>query len=98
MAGDEMVLATQRWLNQTYGAARGRAPLAEDGATGWETIYGLCRGLQTDLADAAAGFRMVPSFLQSHLLEVIYGAPLPTNDQAEICASAYAAFLASPHR
>lgn len=55
---DVQVLATQRWLNTTYGSVSGWVPLAEDGATGWQTIYGLRRGLQTELgiSPVSSGF------------------------------------------
>ncbi|MDR0847098.1 MAG: DUF1906 domain-containing protein [Lactobacillales bacterium] len=43
---DERVLATQRWLNATYGSVSGFGSVPEDGKTGWLTIYGLIRGLQ----------------------------------------------------
>lgn len=54
---DEMVLATQKWLNNTYGNDSRFNRVDEDGATGWETIYGLTRAFQielgiTDTADA----------------------------------------------
>lgn len=54
---DEMVLATQKWLNKTYGNDSRYNRVAEDGGTGWETIYGLTRAFQielgiTDTADA----------------------------------------------
>lgn len=47
---DAMVLATQQWLNQTYGHLSGRFnTVDEDGITGWNTIYALTRALQIEL-------------------------------------------------
>lgn len=46
---DTQILAVQKWLNQTYGPYAGWVTLLEDGRTGWETIYGLRRGLQHEL-------------------------------------------------
>ena len=49
---DEMVLATQRWLNLEYGkyVSSGRFnSIPETGKTGWTTIYGLTRALQIEL-------------------------------------------------
>lgn len=55
---DEMVLATQKWLNKTYGNDSRYDRVAEDGATGWETIYGLTRAFQIELgiSDTADAF------------------------------------------
>ncbi|MFT9231315.1 MAG: glycoside hydrolase domain-containing protein [Bifidobacterium sp.] len=55
---DAMVLATQQWLNATYGSVDGWVSLAEDGNTGWNTIYGLRRGLQHELgiSPVSSGF------------------------------------------
>lgn len=46
---DQMVLATQKWLNKTYGSNSGFGKVTESGHTGWNTIYGLIRGLQIEL-------------------------------------------------
>ncbi|WP_329002422.1 DUF1906 domain-containing protein [Kribbella sp. NBC_00709] len=46
---DAQVLAAQQWLNATYGGVAGWVPLEEDGNTGWSVMYGLRRGLQTEL-------------------------------------------------
>jgi peptidoglycan hydrolase-like protein with peptidoglycan-binding domain len=43
---DEMVLEVQKWVNQTYGSVTGYVKCAEDGITGWGTIYSLRMGLQ----------------------------------------------------
>lgn len=53
---DQMVLATQKWLNKTYKNVNGFGSVPENGKTGWPTIYGLIRGFQhevgiTDLSD-----------------------------------------------
>lgn len=55
---DAMVLATQQWLNTTYGSVTGWVTLTEDGNTGWNTVYGLRRGLQHELgiAPVSSGF------------------------------------------
>ncbi|MFZ2647351.1 MAG: glycoside hydrolase domain-containing protein [Lactococcus chungangensis] len=46
---DELVKATQKWLNNTYSNVSGFGSVPEDGKTGWTTIYGLIRGLQVEL-------------------------------------------------
>lgn len=46
---DEMVLATQKWLNKTYGHIPEFNQPNEDGLTGWPTIYALIEGLQVEL-------------------------------------------------
>lgn len=46
---DEMVLAAQRWVNQTYSGIAGYVPCAENGKTGWPTIESLTMGLQHEL-------------------------------------------------
>lgn len=46
---DAMVLATQQWLNKTYGNDSRFNKVVEDGITGWGTIYGLRRALQIEL-------------------------------------------------
>ena len=45
---DQMVLATQQWLNNTYGNDSRYNRVTEDGITGWNTIYGLRRALQIE--------------------------------------------------
>lgn len=49
MAIDQMVLATQNWLNDTYGSDPRFEIVPENGKTGWATIYGLIRALQIEL-------------------------------------------------
>lgn len=46
---DAMVLATQQWLNATYGGDSRYNTITEDGLTGWNTIYALTRALQIEL-------------------------------------------------
>lgn len=47
---DQMVLATQKWLNTTYGThPEFKGPIPEDGRTGWGTINALIRALQIEL-------------------------------------------------
>lgn len=46
---DQMVLETQQWLNKTYGSDSRYENVAENGKTGWPTIYGLTRALQIEL-------------------------------------------------
>lgn len=49
---DTMVLATQKWLNKTYGSVANYKQIPETGNTGWPTIYGLIRGVQHELGIA----------------------------------------------
>lgn len=46
---DEMVLATQKWLNRTYVNDNRFNQVEESGHTGWNTIFGLIRALQIEL-------------------------------------------------
>jgi peptidoglycan hydrolase-like protein with peptidoglycan-binding domain len=48
---DQMVLATQNWLNKTYGGdpRYNIIPESQYGKTGWTTIYALTRALQIEL-------------------------------------------------
>lgn len=45
---DVMVLKTQVWLNETYGNDSRFNRVAQDGATGWSTIYAITRALQIE--------------------------------------------------
>ena len=47
---DAQILAAQKWLNATYLGRDGWVPVNETGLTGWDTIYGLRRALQAELA------------------------------------------------
>lgn len=46
---DIKVQETQKWLNTTYGGHSQWKHLDEDGLIGWQTIFGLIRGLQIEL-------------------------------------------------
>lgn len=46
---DQMVLATQKWLNKTYRGKHGYNEISEDGYTGWNTVHALLRALQIEL-------------------------------------------------
>ena len=63
---DERVLATQRWLNKTYGNDSRYVSLnLEDekicGKTGWKTIYALTRALQIELGIQTTADNFGPS-------------------------------------
>ncbi|MER6949565.1 glycoside hydrolase domain-containing protein [Nonomuraea sp. NPDC000554] len=46
---DAKVLEAQKWVNATYGQVSGYKKCAEDGITGWATMYSLTRALQIEL-------------------------------------------------
>lgn len=46
---DELVLAVQEWVNQTYEGSDGFNSAPENGRTGWSTVYALTRALQIEL-------------------------------------------------
>ncbi|MBL7576461.1 Peptidoglycan-binding (PGRP) domain of peptidoglycan hydrolases-containing protein [Peptoniphilus asaccharolyticus DSM 20463] len=46
---DQMVLETQKWLNETYGKDSRFKKVDENGKTGWPTINALTRALQIEL-------------------------------------------------
>ncbi|MFJ3596109.1 MULTISPECIES: glycoside hydrolase domain-containing protein [unclassified Streptomyces] len=46
---DAKVLEAQKWVNRTYGGVSGYQRCAEDGQTGWGTMYSLTMGLQHEL-------------------------------------------------
>lgn len=46
---DAKVLEAQKWVNRTYGGVPGYQRCAEDGQTGWGTMYSLTMGLQHEL-------------------------------------------------
>ncbi len=59
---DPMVLKTQQWLNQTYGGKTGYGNnIAENGETGWTTIYALTRALQIELGITSTANNFGPS-------------------------------------
>ena len=58
---DVMVLATQKWLNSTYGNNPGFVKIEENGKTGWTTIYALRRALQIELGITATSSNFGPT-------------------------------------
>lgn len=58
---DQMVLATQNWLNDTYGGDSRFELVPENGKTGWPTIYGLLRALQIELGIQATSNNFGPT-------------------------------------
>lgn len=58
---DRMVLATQEWLNTTYGNDSRFVRVTENGNTGWNTIYGLRRALQIELGIQSTSTAFGPS-------------------------------------
>lgn len=61
---DQMVLRTQQWLNQTYNGVTGYVSVAENGNTGWSTIYALRRALQIELGITQTSTAFGPSTTQ----------------------------------
>lgn len=45
---DQMVLATQQWLNETYEGKIGWTEIPETGITGWTTVYALLHAFQIE--------------------------------------------------
>jgi hypothetical protein len=60
---DQMVLKAQQWVNATYGSVSGYVKCAEDGSTGWTTMYSLTRGLQHELGITAISDTFGPTTL-----------------------------------
>lgn len=58
---DVMVLKTQEWLNKTYSGDSRYNKIAEDGKTGWTTIYALTRALQIELGITTTADNFGPS-------------------------------------
>ncbi len=58
---DHMVLKAQKWVNATYGSVTGYNRCAEDGSTGWQTIYSLTRALQYELGITALSDNFGPT-------------------------------------
>jgi peptidoglycan hydrolase-like protein with peptidoglycan-binding domain len=56
-----MVLKAQQWVNATYGSVAGYNRCAEDGSTGWQTIYSLTRALQHELGITALSDNFGPT-------------------------------------
>lgn len=57
---DQMVLATQQWLNKTYRSKTGFGSVPETGRTGWDTINALIRALQIELGITATANNFGP--------------------------------------
>jgi peptidoglycan hydrolase-like protein with peptidoglycan-binding domain len=60
---DQMVLKAQQWVNVTYASVPGYNPCAQDGHTGWETMYSLTRALQHELGITALSDNFGPTTL-----------------------------------
>jgi peptidoglycan hydrolase-like protein with peptidoglycan-binding domain len=58
---DQMVLKAQQWVNATYRSVAGYNPCAEDGYTGWATMYSLTRALQHELGITALSDNFGPT-------------------------------------
>lgn len=66
---DQMVLATQQWLNSTYAGRTGWYSIPEDGRTGWTTVYALLRAFQIENGSTTPSNNIGP-WTQSKLTEV----------------------------
>lgn len=53
---DVMVLKTQQYLNAIYGGNPDYNVVAENGLTGWSTIYALTRALQIYFSNSCFAF------------------------------------------
>jgi peptidoglycan hydrolase-like protein with peptidoglycan-binding domain len=62
---DQRVLEAQQWVNATYGAVPGYVACAQDGITGWSTMYSLTRGLQHELGITALSDSFGPGTLSA---------------------------------
>ncbi|MFE4665144.1 glycoside hydrolase domain-containing protein [Streptomyces sp. NPDC056716] len=60
---DELVLQAQKWVNATYRNVSGYNLVAEDGKTGWNTMYSLTRALQHELGIVALSNAFGPTTL-----------------------------------
>lgn len=60
---DEKVLEAQKWVNETYGGVPGYQRCAEDGRTGWNTMWSLTMGLQHELGISPVVANFGPSTL-----------------------------------
>ncbi|MFG2516445.1 glycoside hydrolase domain-containing protein [Streptomyces sp. NPDC048584] len=60
---DELVLRAQRFVNQLYGDRIGMK-VAEDGITGWNTMYALTRALQDELGITSLSNNFGPTTLR----------------------------------
>lgn len=62
---DPWVLATQNWLNGTYGMRAGFNRVTADGTTGWQTVNALVRALQIELGIASLSDTFGPTTLST---------------------------------
>ncbi len=69
---DQMVLLVQKWLNQEYGDVPGYGTVAEDGYTGWDTVYGLLRALQHELGITSLANSFGPTTSSLYSQNVLY--------------------------
>ncbi|WP_217370957.1 glycoside hydrolase domain-containing protein [Nonomuraea antri] len=60
---DPKVLEAQKWVNATYGQVPQYKKCAEDGITGWATMYSLTRALQVELGIASLSDNFGPTTL-----------------------------------
>jgi peptidoglycan hydrolase-like protein with peptidoglycan-binding domain len=60
---DELVLRAQRFVNQAYGSRIGMT-IAEDGISGWNTMYALTRALQVELGITSISNNFGPTTLR----------------------------------
>lgn len=58
---DQMVLATQQWLNSTYQGREGYDPIPENGRTGQTTVFALLHALQIELGITSTADAFGPS-------------------------------------
>lgn len=87
-----MVLAAQQFLNDTYGGVAGVPRVAEDGITGWSTMYALTRALQHELGITALSDSFGPttlSTLTSRHPSIGPGSSVPQNIVKIIQAALY---------
>lgn len=67
---DVQVFTTQVWLNQTYGAVPGFVRVAEDGETGWRTVWALRRALQHELGITALSDAFGPATTAAFVAQI----------------------------
>jgi peptidoglycan hydrolase-like protein with peptidoglycan-binding domain len=70
LAVDAQVLNAQVWLNSTYGGVAGWVPLEESGLTGWSTMYGLRRGLQSELGISPVTSGFGPATTAAYIAQI----------------------------
>ncbi|MEU7904931.1 glycoside hydrolase domain-containing protein [Actinoplanes sp. NPDC049118] len=88
---DELVLRAQRFINSTYnnGATLGISKLAEDGRTGWTTMYALTRALQYEMGITGLSDSFGPTTLST--LQTKY----PKLNQSTVPSWSFACILQS---